>query len=134
MPPISPNLAVNKLVLVIKWETWDIVRFILQEASPNARSEINSPLPRLYRISRSPLSGSGYATSRSNFTAYPSELYFGEFLVKDKAETLPIVCLPWGGHRSATHKIDAKIVIKEEKGKRIEEKLKIFCVNLCGVR
>lgn len=41
----------------IKRKTRDNAQFILQEASPNALHEINSPLPRLIDISRTPCRG-----------------------------------------------------------------------------
>ena len=94
----------------IKRKTRDNAQFILQEASPNAQSVINNPLPRLIDISI-PLVGEWIYDKRERFPTYPTDLNFGEFLVKDKAETLPKICLLWGGQLSATHKIATKVVI-----------------------
>ena len=84
------------------------------------RNKQSTPTP--YRYISNPLSGSGYTTRESNFTAYPSEQNFGEFSNKDKAETLSQICLLWGGQLFATHKIDAKILNNKEKSKEEREK------------
>ena len=68
VPPVSPNLAINKCDLLSykNAKTWDIAQFIFYEASPNALTEINSP-PHALSIYLEPLVGEWIYDKREQF-------------------------------------------------------------------
>lgn len=53
----APSFPTGHDLLLQKKKTWNDVRFISLQASPNAYNRINSPLPRLVRYIGTPLAG-----------------------------------------------------------------------------
>ncbi len=86
MPLVSPDVAFKIIGLYI--EDVRHCQFILMETSPNAQSVINSPLPRLIEY-LNPCREVDIRLTRAFSLLILLIKNFGEFPLKDKAETLP---------------------------------------------
>lgn len=87
MPLVSPDVAL-KIISLLHTEGVRHCQFILMEASPNAKSVINRPLPRLIEY-LNPGRGVDTRLTRAFSLLILLIKNFGEFPLKDKAETLP---------------------------------------------